>query len=143
MAATFILFNDSKMNLGKAMNLATNTFKMTLHTDSWTPDIDNDTTTADVTDELAASGNYMTGGKTLANNVFVADDTNDRAYFDFDDVIWTALTPSGNLRYAIINSVTDSSNLLGYIDFGATQDPGGSNFTVQPTAPGSGGLFYI
>ena len=125
------------------MNLDTDTFKVALLASGYTPDIDAHTTYADLTNELAASGNYTTGGATVTNNTVAADDTNDRAYMDADDPTWAALTPSSPIRYAALYSTTDSDNLLGYWDFGANQAPDGTNFIIEITAPGSGGIGYI
>lgn len=143
MANTFTLYNDGKQNLGKAMNAETDTFKVSLHLAAYTPDIDAHTTFSDLTNELAASGNYTAGGETVTTNVWLADDTNDRAYFDCDDIAWAALTQSGAIKYAVLYNITDSSNLLGYWTFGTAQEPNGSTFTIQPQAPGNGGVFYI
>ena len=131
------------MNSWKAMNLDTDTFKVSLHTSAYNPDIDNDTTTADLSNELAASGNYSTGGETVTNNAVAVDDTNDRAYMDADDPTFTDLTPSSPFRYGVLYSTTDSNNLLGYWDFGTDQDQSGANFVIRITDPSRGGIGYI
>ena len=115
---------------------------MSLHTSTYTPDKDAHTTTGNLTNELAASGNYSTGGETVTNPAATVDNTNDRGVFDADDVTWTALTPSAAFRYGVLYSST-GSELIGWFDFGANQDPGGSNFVIQMTAAASGGWFYI
>jgi len=143
MATTFTFYNDGKKDiLNNAIDLINDTLKISLHTSTYSPDIDADSAYSDLSNELAASGNYTTGGETVAGNTIAADDTNDRAYFDCTDQTWTALTPSSPFRYGVLRSST-GNELIGYFDFGANQDPGGSNFVIQMTAPGSGGVFYI
>ena len=143
MAHTFTLYNDGKLNIMKAMNLDTDTLKVSLHTESYTPSIDDDSTFSDLDNELAGSGNYTAGGATVTNNAVTADDTNDRAYLDMDDVSFTSLTQSSPIKYAVLYSTTDSSNLIGYWTFDATQEPGGSTFTITITAGASGGALYL
>lgn len=141
MAVTVVPYNDSLMNMLKAMNLGSDTLKVCLLTAAYTPDVDNHTTYADVSaNELAGSGNYTTGGATMSSNAVTADDTNNRAKFDAVDVTWPALTMSAAAQYAAIYNTSDSNNLLLYVDFGDTIDSGGSDFTLIWH---SNGIFYI
>ena len=141
MAATIIAYNDGKMNiLDGDIDLDSDTIKVSLHTSSYSPDKDAHTTTADLSNELAASGNYTSGGESLASKTVTADDSNDRGVWDAADLTWTALTPSAAFRYGVIYSSTASNKLIAYIDFGADQNPGGSDFTIQWS---SDGIMYI
>ncbi len=143
MATTFTFYNiDKKHRIDNSVDLLNDTLKVSLHTSTYTPDKDADTTTANLSNELAASGNYTTGGVTVTNPAATVDNTNDRGVFDADDPSWTALTPSAPFRYGVLYSST-GSELIGWWNFGANQDPGGSNFAIQTTAAASGGWFNI
>ncbi|MDH3943707.1 MAG: hypothetical protein OEV06_06430 [Anaerolineae bacterium] len=144
MAVTISAYNDGKMKLlDGAIDLDNDTIKLSLHTSSYSPDIDGHTFFSDISNELAASGNYTAGGKALSGKSVTADDVNDRAVFDGDDVSWAALTPSAAFRYGVIykdSGVSTTSPLIAYLDFGADQNPAGSDFTVQWHADG---ILYI
>ncbi len=137
MAATITIYNSFKLALmDKEIDLEADTIKVSLHTSTYTPDIDNDSTTADLSNELAASGNYSTGGESLTTLSTTQDNTDDEGVWDADDLTWTALTQSAAFRYGVIYSSTASNALIGYIDFGADQAPGGSDFLIQWAAEG-------
>ncbi|MBW8012499.1 MAG: hypothetical protein FVQ83_14885 [Chloroflexi bacterium] len=144
MAVTITAYNDSKMAILRGwIDLAGSTIKVALVTSSYSPDIDTHDNFDDITNELAASGNYTAGGEALTSKTVVADDTNDRGKFDAADLTWTALTPSAAFRYGIIyrdSGAPSTSRVIAYIDFGADQDPGGSDFTIQWHADG---ILYI
>ena len=144
MAVTITAYNDGKMGLLRGwVDLQGDTIKVALVTSSYSPDIDTHDQFDDISDELAASGNYTSGGEALASKSVSADDTNDRGEFNATDLTWTALTPSAAFRYGIIYRSTgtpSTSRLIAYIDFGADQDPGGSDFTIQWHADG---ILYI
>ncbi|MBW8034493.1 MAG: hypothetical protein FVQ79_02185 [Planctomycetes bacterium] len=144
MAVNIYAYNDGKMGiLNGWIDLAGDIIKVALCTSSYTPDIDVHDNFDDITNELGASGNYTAGGATLGSKTAAADDTNDRGVFDAADLTWTALTPSAAFRYGIIYRSTgtpSTSRLIAYIDFGADQNPGGSNFTIAWHADG---ILYI
>ena len=125
------------------MNLDTDMLKITLHSASYVPDIDSDVVLGDLDNELAGSGGYTTGGLTATNNVYVVDNTNDRAYLDMDDPAFESLTQSSAIRYGVLRSSTDSDNLIGWWDFDSNQTPNGATFIIVITAAGSGGALYI
>jgi len=140
MAATIVAYNDGKRSiLDGDIDLVGDTLKVALCTSTYTPDIDADTAYGDISNELAASGNYSTGGETLTTVASVADDANDRGVLSADPLTWTALTASASFRYGVIYSST-GSELIAYIDFGADQQPGGSDFTITWHADG---ILYI
>ena len=145
MASTITAYNDGKKYiLNGAVDLDTDTIKVSLHTSTYSPDIDADDFHDDATNELAASGNYTAGGEALASKTAVADDANNRGVWDAADLTWTALTPSAPFRYGVIHKVrggaSSADELIAYIDFGANQDPAGSGFTIQWHADG---ILYI
>lgn len=135
MAVTIFAYNDGKLGLlNGSIDLDSDTIKVSLHTSSYTPDIDNDNFFDDLSNELSASGGYTAGGESLAAKIVTADDSNDRAVWDADDLTWSALTPSAAFRYGVIYQDTgapSTSALIAYLDFGADQDPAGSDFKIQ------------
>ena len=145
MAATIVAYNDGKKYiLNNAVDLDTDTIKVSLHTSTYTPDKDARDFHDDATNELSASGNYTAGGETLASKTVVADDANDRGVWDAADLTWTALTASAAFRYGVIykdrGGASSADELIAYIDFGADQQPAGSDFTIQWSADG---ILYI
>lgn len=135
MAVTASAYNDGKKKiLDGTIDLNSDTITVSLHTSTYSPNIDAHTFFSDLTNELAASGGYTAGGKELAGKLVSADDSNDRGVFDASDRIWPALTPSAGFRYGIIykdTGVAATSPLIAYIDFGTDQDPAGSDFIIQ------------
>lgn len=143
--APYLLFKKRTLN-GGAVDLDSDTLKLTLHTTAYTPDLDADEFYDDLAGELASSGGYTAGGKTLASKVVAIDTGGDFAYLDAADVVWTALTPSAPFRYGVLRKDTgtpSTSPLIGVIDFGSNQDPAGNNFTVEWPAPASGGVLQL
>lgn len=144
MATTVFAYNLGKVDiLNSGAALLADTLKISLHTSTYSPNIDTDEFHDDAVNELSASGNYTVGGETLATRTVTIDTGNDRAVFDADDLTWTALTPSAAFRIGVMYDDTGTENtsqLFFYYDFGADQNPGGSDFTIQFHADG---LLYI
>lgn len=144
MTVTIFAYNDGKLwILNGSIDLDTDTVKVSLHTATYAPNIDNDNFFDDITNELAASGGYIGGGETLIASIVIADDSNDRAFWDADDLIWSTFTPSATFRYGVIykdTGIANTSALIAYIDFGADQNPAGSDFKIQWHADG---ILYI
>ncbi len=109
------------------------TVKMQLHTSSYTPDKDHNVI-GDLTNEHAASGNYSTGGETLANQAVSQVDASDLAKWDADDVSWTTSTITA--RYAALIDVTNTNSLIACFDFGADKSSSSGTFTVAFNASG-------
>lgn len=118
-------------------------FKISLHTSSYTPNQDTDEFFAAVTNELAGSGGYTSGGEALSGLATSYDAANNRQIFDAADVVFASLTPSGAFRYAVVRKDTGSAAtdiLVAYVDFGANQDPAGLDFDINWAATG---VFYM
>lgn len=113
---------------------------MSLHTSTYTPAQDTHDFHDDATNELAASGNYTAGGNTIANRTSGYTAGTNVQKLDGDDVTFTALTPSAAFRYGVIykdrGGAASADELIAYIDFGADQNPGGSDFVIQWNASG-------
>jgi hypothetical protein len=140
MAITTTVYNKQKLNGVLPNVLDGHTLKLSLHTSTYTPNYDTHEFYSDLTNELAASGNYATGGKTLTGLTSGIDTGGDFAYLDGDDVLWSALTPSAAFRYAALYDTSDSNRLIFLIDFGANQDPAGLDFAITWPAAASGGI---
>ncbi len=80
--------------------------------------------------ELAAAGNYTTGGKALASQGIAVGAT---TVFDADDTSWLNATFSA--WHAVIYNVT-TGELIASIDFGSEQAPAAVTFTLQWNASG-------
>lgn len=114
--------------------VGTDTFKVSLHTSAYTPDLDHDFF-SDVTNEVSGTG-YTAGGVTLTGGAATYDATNNRTYLDFADPTWATATVT--FRYAVWRKDTGSSAtspLLCYTDFGADQVYTASTvlLTIDPT----------
>lgn len=68
-AGNFIFPDKAKLNMFSVTDLLNpaNTFKITLHTNSWTPANSTDEVYADLTNELATANGYTVGGITLTS----------------------------------------------------------------------------
>ena len=145
MAQTITVYGLAQGHFGAAaINWTADTIQVSLHTSTYSPAQDTDDFFNDATNELAASGNYTSGGAALANKTKAYTAGTNVEKFDADDLTWTALTPSAAFRYGVIHKVrggaATADELIAYIDFGADQNPGGSDFTIQWNA---GGIFTM
>lgn len=120
MTASITLYNTTPTWAADATNLLSpsNTFRITLHTSSYTPSAAH-SVWADVDNEIATGNGYTQNTKELGSVVLSTVTTND-AKFDAADVVWTA---SGGAipawRYAVIH-VNGTLNghvnpLVGYV----------------------------
>lgn len=111
----------------------TDTFKISLHTSSYTPNQDTHVTTSDLTNELSSGGGYTTGGETLTTTAVAYDGTSNEIRFTFDDPSWTSATLSG-IRYAVIYRNGGTNPLLAYVDLGSDQAVTSGTFTLDFSA---------
>lgn len=113
----------------------TDTIKMSLHTNTYTPNQDTDDYFNDCTNELATAGGYTANGATLGTKTLTYDATSNTVRFKAADVTWTSATFTA--RKAVIYKSTgtaSTSHVMGYIEFGADQSPSGVDFTVKGDA---------
>lgn len=133
------VYNTFKSDmLSGNVDLANDTIKLSLHTSTYTPDIDADEFYDDVDNEVGASGTYAAGGATLTATV-ATDDTDDEGVFDATDVSFASATITA--RYAIIYKVVGAGTpaddpLVLYIDFGSNQTSTNGTFTITFAAEG-------
>lgn len=93
-----------------------------------------------VATEYGTASGYTAGGKTLASQTVVQNDTNDRSEFDAANVTWTALGPlsPATPSHAIIWNDTPTSPadpLICYIVLGTTATNGGDYSVAFSTSP--------
>lgn len=136
MPLSLSLYDHSAKRFVDGSNSTTDTYKLMLC--SAATFTSSNTTLASVTKTELANGNgYVTGGASLTN-VVVTQTAND-AYFDADDVTFTASGGSiGPASYAILYNSTDSGQPpVAFLDFGASKTAGdGTDFKVIWSASG-------
>lgn len=125
-----------------SVDLDTDTFKVSLHTSTFSPNIDTLDYRDDLTNEVSNSGTYTAGGATLASLSVTANNTTDRGVWDAADASWTGFT--GTARYAVVCKIrggaASADEVVGVYDFGADITATSGTFTVQWHADG---LLYI
>lgn len=89
-AGPFVFPDKAKLNMFSATDLLNpaNTFKLTLHTSSWTPANSTDEVYADLTNELSTGNGYTSGGITLTSVALTQ--TSGVVKFTSSAAVWTA-----------------------------------------------------
>jgi hypothetical protein len=113
-AGAFTFFDKAKLNFFSATDLLNpaNTFKITLHTSSWTPANSTNEVFADVTNELSTANGYTAGGITLTGVALTQ--TSGVVKFTSAAAVWTA--SGGSIpawRYGVVRA---SGTLNGKVD---------------------------
>lgn len=132
------LYNKGKFELMSGnIDFDADTLKVALVTSTYTPNIDTDHFYSDLTNEVANGNGYTTGGATLTSVTVTEDDTNDRAYLDAADLTWSSstITARGAVLYKD-TTVTTTSPLIAYFDFGVDKSSNAGDFTIQWNASG-------
>jgi len=124
--------------LNKEIDWDTDTIKVALLTNAYTPDQDVHNYLDDVvTHEVSGTG-YTAGGNTLANKTNSYNSATNVITLDADDTTWSSSTITA--RYAVIYDATPATNatkpLIGYVDFGSDQSSSNGNFTITWDATG-------
>lgn len=118
------------------------TTKLTLHTSSYTPDLDAHDFRDDLTNELANGNGYSTGGVTVTNDVWAYDATSNQVRYDLDDIAWT-FTAAKTWRYGVLQVVrggaASADELIALLDWGSDQTVS-TAYTLQMAAAG---LLYL
>jgi hypothetical protein len=92
------------------------------------------------TNELAATGNYATGGNSVTN-ANAAGLTSTTAYWTPSaSIVWSNLTSSGAFDAVMIYSTTDTNRSLGVFTFGSQTVTAGTFTLTMPTNDSSTGL---
>ena len=124
------IYNRFKANLmNKIVDLEADTIKVTLYDNSHSfTAADTDYTTDN---ELATTGGYTQGGKTLASKAVTEAAT---TKWDAADVAWTSATFTA--YHAVIYDSTAGNDLIASIDFGGAKVVAAGTFTIQFDAAG-------
>lgn len=112
-----------------AINILSDPIYVMLVSGSYIPDPDLHSVTGDVGNNEVVGAQYSSGGKLLINKTLLQDDSNDKASFDADDLIWSgaSITASGALLYRSGSPAW----LIGYIDFGSNKSTTAADFFIR------------
>lgn len=118
--------------------VVSDTWKAALYTSSAT--LSASTPSYTTTNEVASSGGYTAGGKTLTGAA--TGSGSGTAWLDFDDVTWA--TASFTARYMLIYNASDSDRAYAVLDFGSDKTGLSGDFTfVMPVADASNAIIRI
>jgi hypothetical protein len=124
--------------LNKEIDWDTDTIKVALLTNAYTPDQDAHNYLDDVVANEVTGTGYTAGGNTLANKTNSYNSATNVITLDADDTTWSSSTITA--RYAVIYDATPATNatrpLIGYVDFGSDQSSSNGNFTITWDATG-------
>jgi hypothetical protein len=127
--------------LNGLQNFSANTFKIALYTSSAT--LDANTTAYTTSNEVAATGNYTTGGNVLSVSTTPTNGgSGTTAFIDFADTTWSAATITA--RGALIYNSSQSNSAVAVLDFGSDKTSTDGDFTVQfPAATNTTAIIRI
>lgn len=131
--------NFLSKSLNKEVDWDTDTIKVALLTNTYTPNQDTHDYFDDVVaSEVTGATGYTSGGITLANKTNTYNGATNTIVLDADDVTWSSSTITA--RYAVIYDASPATNatrpLIGYVDFGSDQSSSNGNFTITWDATG-------
>jgi hypothetical protein len=135
MAATITWYGEGASHVfNGAVDWDTDAIKIMLVGSAYAPNQDTHNFRDDVTSEITGTG-YTAGGAALANKVRTYDGASNEVRLDADDLTFTGLDPATAFRHGVIyksrGGAAGVDELVAWIDFGADQDPGGSDFIIQ------------
>jgi hypothetical protein len=121
-----------QQSFNKEIDWDSDTIKVALLTNSYTPDQDAHNYFDDVVANEVTGTGYTSGGATLTNKTNTYNSATNVIVLDADDVTWSSSTITA--RYAVIYDATPATNatrpLIGYVDFGSDQSSSNGNFTI-------------
>jgi hypothetical protein len=125
-------------SFNKEIDWDSDTIKVALLTNAYTPDQDGHDYYDDVVANEVSGTGYTAGGNTLANKTNQYNSATNVIVLDADDTTWASSTITA--RYAVIYDATPATNatrpLIGYVDFGSDQSSSNGNFTITWDATG-------
>jgi hypothetical protein len=143
------VYNRGKFLLSTAgLNLDTADLRLMLVNSTYTFDnnhnfIDNSGAGDPIDHEISVVGYAR---QALANTTVTEDDTNDFAYLDADDVVFTALTAGQTIGGAILFDQAGGADtaraVIAFYDLVDTATNGG-NVTIQWATPANGGVLRL
>ena len=127
-----------QQSFNKEIDWDSDTIKVALLTNSYTPDQDAHNYFDDVVAFEVTGTGYTSGGITLTNKTNTYTSATNVIVLDADDVTWSSSTITA--RYAVVYDATPATNafrpLIGYVDFGSDQSSSNGNFTITWDATG-------
>lgn len=124
--------------LNKEIDWDTDTIRVALLTNAYTPDQDAHNYLDDVIATEVTGVGYTAGGNTLSNKTNTYNAGSNVIILDADDTTWSSSTITA--RYAVIYNASPSTNatrpLIGFVDFGSDQSSSNGNFTITWDATG-------
>lgn len=124
--------------LNKEIDWDTDTIKVALLSNAYTPDQDAHNYLDDVVAYEVTGTGYTAGGATLANKTNTYNSASNTIVLDADDTTWASSTITA--RYAVVYDASPATNatkpLIGYVDFGSDQASSNGNFTITWDATG-------
>lgn len=141
MASQF--YNEAKRAImAGEIDMAADDIRVRLEMGNTTADTENDgiVNIADFTTKDPCDGSAYVD-KALANQAVNKDDANDRAEFDADNVVWTALgvgtrTTVGALIYKYVDGTNANDLVIAWVEFASPVTHDGTDFTIQWNAEG-------
>lgn len=132
--ATGVYNRGKALLLNGGLDLDTQDIRVLLVSASYTFNPDHNFV-ADITNELSGTG-YVR--KELANETVTEDDTNDRAVFDADDVVWTGADFGSPAMFIVYRQVTNDADspLICCGDISPVVATNGGDFTLAFSANG-------
>ena len=123
------------------MDYLSNTWRMTLHTTTYVPNIDTNEAFADATNELGTANGYTANGVALATKTVSYNATGNVTTYSADDFSWTASGAGLTFRYVVCHDDTVTVGppikpLVGVMDDTGVTLAAGSTYTVDITASG-------
>lgn len=114
------------------MSLASDTLKIALFTNTYTPAQDTDATYSALTGEVATGNGYTAGGVALAGVTVNTDASNHRMKLTATNPSWTVTGVITFRTVVLYDSTIATNNLICYWNFASDQTTGGSGtFTLQ------------
>jgi len=132
----YVKFCELQADGATKVDWTTDDIVVTLHTSSYTPDIDAHDFADDLTNELANGNGYDTGGITIASKTSGYDAANNRWEGGCANLVWN-FTASKSPKWAVVWKDTETagtSPLIGYIDCGTVTTD--TTFTIAINAEG-------
>lgn len=138
MAGTWRWYGNGLLNALKGnIDFDTDTFKLMLTSSAYTPDQDAHDFRNDVTNEVAASGTYATGGATLSGVSVTYDSASNEARISWTSPSFTSATITA--RTAVIyksrGGASSADELLAYCTESADVSSTAGTFTVSLPTP--------
>jgi hypothetical protein len=119
-------------SFNKEIDWDSDTIKVALLTNAYTPNQDAHDYFDDVVANQVTGTGYTSGGNTLANKTNTYNSATNVIVLDADDTTWASSTITA--RYAVIYDATPATDatrpLIGYVDFGSDQSSSNGNFTI-------------